>query len=78
MAADDPSGRGDPGAAGGSPAPATLGFDTSVAHPARIWDYFLGGKDNTMCNARPARACCTPTGSGIEVADYTGAVGRKS
>ena len=22
------------------------GFDTSVAHPARIWDYFLGGKDN--------------------------------
>lgn len=21
-------------------------FDTSVAHPARIWDYFLGGKDN--------------------------------
>jgi S-adenosyl methyltransferase len=29
-----------------SPAFATLGFDTSVAHPARIWDYFLGGKDN--------------------------------
>jgi hypothetical protein len=27
-------------------APATLGFDTSVAHPARIWDYWLGGKDN--------------------------------
>ena len=23
-----------------------LGFDTSVAHPARIYDYFLGGKDN--------------------------------
>ena len=22
------------------------GFDTSVAHPARIWDYWLGGKDN--------------------------------
>ena len=21
-------------------------FDSSVAHPARIWDYFLGGKDN--------------------------------
>ena len=21
-------------------------FDTSVAHPARIWDYWLGGKDN--------------------------------
>ena len=45
MAADDPSGRGDPGRAGGGPAPAP-GFDTSVAHPARIWDYFLGGKDN--------------------------------
>jgi hypothetical protein len=23
-----------------------LGFDTSVAHPARMYDYFLGGKDN--------------------------------
>ena len=22
------------------------GVDTSVAHPARIWDYWLGGKDN--------------------------------
>lgn len=21
-------------------------FDSSVAHPARIWDYLLGGKDN--------------------------------
>jgi hypothetical protein len=46
MAADDTSGRGDPGPAGGGPGPSTLGFDTSVAHPARIWDYFLGGKDN--------------------------------
>ena len=44
MAADDPSGRGDRGP--GGPAPAPPGFDTSVAHPARIWDYFLGGKDN--------------------------------
>jgi len=23
-----------------------LGFDTSVAHPARVYDYWLGGKDN--------------------------------
>jgi hypothetical protein len=29
-----------------SPEGAALGFDTSVAHPARIWDFFLGGKDN--------------------------------
>ncbi len=28
------------------PGAAAPGFDTSVAHPARIWDYFLGGKDN--------------------------------
>ncbi|HLI36715.1 MAG TPA: SAM-dependent methyltransferase [Streptosporangiaceae bacterium] len=26
--------------------PAPRDFDTSVAHPARIWDYWLGGKDN--------------------------------
>jgi SAM-dependent methyltransferase len=26
--------------------PNANGFDTSVAHPARIWDYWLGGKDN--------------------------------
>jgi len=24
-------------------------FDTSVAHPARTWDYWLGGKDNFYC-----------------------------
>jgi hypothetical protein len=29
-----------------TPGVAAPGFDTSVAHPARIWDYFLGGKDN--------------------------------
>jgi len=23
-----------------------VAFDTSVAHPARIYDYWLGGKDN--------------------------------
>ncbi len=40
MAADETSGP-----AAGGPA-GTLDFDTSVAHPARIWDYFLGGKDN--------------------------------
>ncbi|MDA2811646.1 SAM-dependent methyltransferase [Nocardiopsis sp. RSe5-2] len=33
---------GDEGAPTGLPA----GIDTSVAHPARIWNYWLGGKDN--------------------------------
>ncbi len=55
MAADDPSGRGDRGPAGGGPAPAALGFDTSVAHPARIWDYFLGGKDNFAADRMAAQ-----------------------
>jgi O-methyltransferase involved in polyketide biosynthesis len=39
------------------------GIDSSVAHPARVWDYLLGGKDNfaadreaaeSMMNAAPA------------------------
>ncbi len=46
MAADDTSGPGGTGRADGGPGAAAPGFDTSVAHPARIWDYFLGGKDN--------------------------------
>ena len=28
------------------PLPSRRDFDTTVAHPARIWDYWLGGKDN--------------------------------
>jgi len=28
------------------PKPSGVAFDTSVAHPARIYDYWLGGKDN--------------------------------
>jgi hypothetical protein len=28
------------------PRPGAVAFDTSVAHPARIYDYWLGGKDN--------------------------------
>jgi hypothetical protein len=28
------------------PAEAPLGFDISVAHPARVYDYWLGGKDH--------------------------------
>lgn len=33
---DDPSASGPPG----------TGIDTTVAHPARIWNYWIGGKDN--------------------------------
>jgi hypothetical protein len=29
-------------------------FDTSVAHPARIWDYWLGGKDNFAADREAA------------------------
>ncbi len=29
-----------------APLPSRRDFDTTVAHPARIWDYWLGGKDN--------------------------------
>jgi len=37
------SGEKTPAAAGGGPGP---GIDTSVAHSARVHDYWLGGKDN--------------------------------
>jgi SAM-dependent methyltransferase len=30
----------------GVPAPAAPAFNTAVAHPARVYDYWLGGKDN--------------------------------
>lgn len=42
MASEDAPGRGEMGAAAGDD-PA---FDTSVAHIARVYDYWLGGKDN--------------------------------
>jgi hypothetical protein len=41
------AGRGDKSrTAASGEEPRTNGFDTSVAHPARIWDYWLGGKDH--------------------------------
>jgi hypothetical protein len=43
-----------PGSRAGSGTVA-LGFDTSVAHPARIWDYFLGGKDNFAADRAAAQ-----------------------
>ncbi len=30
------------------------GFDTSVAHPARVYDYWLGGKDNFAADREAA------------------------
>jgi len=41
MAEDLTPGEPDP-----DPARAPAGIDTSVAHPARVYDYWLGGKDN--------------------------------
>jgi hypothetical protein len=35
-----------PETSGGEPRDSPLGFDISVAHPARVYDYWLGGKDN--------------------------------
>jgi hypothetical protein len=34
------------GAANGEGSPGTRGVDAQVAHPARVYDYWLGGKDN--------------------------------
>ena len=45
--ADSPGPGGDPwGQHPPSPLPSRRDFDTTVAHPARVWDYWLGGKDN--------------------------------
>jgi len=36
----------------GDPAPAVI--DTSRAHPARVYDYWLGGKDNFAADREAA------------------------
>lgn len=41
-----------PGGSGGR----ILPFDTSVANPARMWDYWLGGKDNFAADREAAEA----------------------
>jgi O-methyltransferase involved in polyketide biosynthesis len=47
------TGQPGPGRAGGDAArPQDL--DTTVAHPARIWDYWLGGKDNFAADREAA------------------------
>ena len=36
-------------------------FDTSVAHIARVYDYWLGGKDNYVADGRRATPRWRPT-----------------
>jgi hypothetical protein len=36
--------------------PGLAGLDTSVAHPARVYDYWLGGKDNYAADREAAEA----------------------
>ena len=36
------------------PLPSRRDFDTTVAHPARVWDYWLGGKDNFAADRQAA------------------------
>ncbi|HWG13199.1 MAG TPA: SAM-dependent methyltransferase [Streptosporangiaceae bacterium] len=36
------------------PLPSRRDFDTTVAHPARVWDYWLGGKDNFAADREAA------------------------
>ena len=33
----------------------SLGFDVTVAHPARVYNYLLGGKDNCEADREAAR-----------------------
>jgi O-methyltransferase involved in polyketide biosynthesis len=44
------------------------GFDTSVAHPARIWDYLLGGKDNFAADREAAEKVLEVTPVVVDVA----------
>ena len=37
-----------------TPAERVAGLDTSVAHPARVYDYWLGGKDNFAADREAA------------------------
>ena len=38
----------------GDPIPQGVTLDTSVAHPARVYDYWLGGKDNFAADREAA------------------------
>ena len=37
------------------------GLDTSVAHPARVYDYWLGGKDNFAADREAAKLSFPPS-----------------
>lgn len=50
MAVKSPRGREAPDEAGGLPV-----FDVTVANPARMWDYWLGGKDNFAADREAAQ-----------------------
>jgi S-adenosyl methyltransferase len=39
----------------------SLSFDTSVAHPARIYNYWLGGKDNYEADRQAAEQAIAVT-----------------
>lgn len=58
MAGDQAGMAGD--RAGGAPAPSAEmtppALDTTVAHPARVYDYWLGGKDNFAADREAAEA----------------------
>jgi O-methyltransferase involved in polyketide biosynthesis len=48
--------------------PGVRGLDTSVAHPARIWDYLLGGKDNFAADRAAANHVIEATPVVVNVA----------
>jgi len=53
------------------------GLDTSVAHPARVYDYWLGGKDNFAAGREAAErvlavAPCCGSGSALTGRSWAG------
>jgi hypothetical protein len=62
------SARGHDGAAGRSPE--RPGFDTSVAHQARMYDYWLGGKDNFAADRKAAEESGTPTAPQAQALEF--------
>jgi S-adenosyl methyltransferase len=62
------SGRSFRGAMPGGRMAQAYSFDTSVAHPARIWDYLLGGRDNFAADREAAEKVLEVTPVVAEVA----------